>query len=218
MAKIKQKHNLNFNEECFTEPSNQQELKDIKKKLLELNKLLRAKYKIEEAIHIDQQIKECSEKRCEYIIEDQSKMIDIILEREKKVITLDRCIIRDDSGEEVLITEKEEVLKAVKDHFNKLSNTAIRPTTHLESEWIDEYEPLEQVEEEYFIDIMDPITTEEWTEVLHTLPLGKAAGLSKISYEMIKNGSKKFKEILRRFYDRCLQIKDIPNQWNQAIV
>ena len=35
---------------------------------------------------------------------------------------------------------------------------------------------------------------------------------------MIKNSSKKCKEILRKFYDLCLQLNDIPNQWNQAIV
>src|SRR5215212_729055 len=145
-------------------------------------------------------------------------MIDSILEREKKVITLDRCIIKDASGDEILITEKEEVLKAVKDHFNKLSNTATKPTAQLERVWKEEYEPLVQVEDECFIDIMNSITTDEWTEVLHTLPLGKAAGLSKISYEMIKYSSKKCKEILRKFYDLCLQLNDIPNQWNQAIV
>jgi ribonuclease HI/endonuclease/exonuclease/phosphatase family metal-dependent hydrolase len=218
MAKIKKKHDLNFDEKCLTKPSNQQEFKEIKKKLLELNKLLRAKYKVEEAIHTEQQIKDCSERRCEYIVEEQSKMIDSILEREKKVITLDRCIIKDNSGDEILITEKEEVLKAVKDHFDKLSNTAIKPTAQLEREWTEEYEPLEQVEDDYFVDIMDPITPAEWAEVLHTLPTGKAAGPSKISYEMIKNSSKKFKDILRRFYDLCLQINDLPNQWNQAIV
>ena len=132
MKKIKKKHDLNFNEECLTKPTNQQEFKEIKKKLLELNKLLRTKYKIEEVIHTEQQIKECSERRCKYIGEEQSKIIDSILEREKKVITLDRCIIKDTSGDEILITEKKEVLKAVKDHFNKLSNTATKPTTQLE--------------------------------------------------------------------------------------
>ena len=82
----------------------------LKTKLLELNKILRTKYKIEESIYTEQQIKECSDKRCEYIVEDQSKMIDSLLEREKKSITLDRCIIKDNNNEEILLMEKDEVL------------------------------------------------------------------------------------------------------------
>ena len=50
------------------------------------------------------------------------------------------------------------------------------------------------------------------------MPNGKAAGLSKISYEMIKKSSEKFKEILRKFLDLCLIIGDMPMQWNKAIV
>ena len=66
--------------------------------------------------------------------------------------------------------------------------------------------------------MMDPIQTDEWIKVLNTLPNGKAAGLSKISYEMIKKSSEKFKEILRKFLDLCLIIGDMPMQWNKAIV
>ena len=190
----------------------------IKKKLLELNKLLRTKYKIEEMAHTEQQIKECAEKRCEYILNEQSKMIDGILEREKKIINLDRCIIKDDNGDEILLMEKEDVLKAVKDHFNKISNMTKHPKSNLEKEWENEYKPLENLEDNYFENIMDPIQTGEWIEVLNTLPNGKAAEHSKISYEMIKKSSTKFKEILKNFLDLCLNIGNIPNQWNKAIV
>ena len=103
-------------------PVNRTDLIKIKKKLLNLNKLLRTKYKVEETIYIDQQIKECAEKRCEYIMDEQSKMIDSLLERENKTITLDRCIINDNNRDEILLMEKDDVLKAVKDHFNRVSN------------------------------------------------------------------------------------------------
>ena len=215
---IKKKHELNFDEEDIGRPLNRLDLIGIKKKLLELNKLLRTKYKVEETIYTEQQIKECSEKRCEYIMDEQSKMIDSLLEREKRVITLDRCIVKNNNGEETLLMEKDEVLKAVKDHFNKISNMTKHPKNNLEKEWKREYEPLNNIDNNYFKDIMDPIQNEEWNEILNTLPNGKAAGLSKISYEMIKKSSQKFKDALRKFLDLCLKIGDMPNQWNKAIV
>jgi hypothetical protein len=131
IIKIKEKHNLEFDEEELGNPTNTTDLRTIKTKLLELNKILRTKYKIEESIYIEQQIKECSDKRCEYIVEKQSKMIDSLLEREKKSITLDRCIVKDSNNEEILLMEKDEVLKAVKDHFMRISNTDNTPNANL---------------------------------------------------------------------------------------
>ena len=109
-------------------PENRTDLIKIKKKLLNLNKLLRTKYKVEETIHIDQQIRECAEKRCEYIMDEQSKMINSLLERENKTITLDRCIINDNNGDKILLMEKDDVLKTVKDHFNKVLNMTKNPS------------------------------------------------------------------------------------------
>jgi len=184
--KIKEKHNIVFDEEELGAPENRTDLIKIKKKLLNLNKLLRTKYKVEETIYIDQQIRECAEKRCEYIMDEQSKMIDSLLERENKTITLDRCIINDNNGDEILLMEKDDVLKAVKDHFNKVSNMTKNPSLNRKREWEEEYKPLDIIDNNYFTNMMDPIQTDEWIEVLNTLPNGKAAGLSKISYEMIK--------------------------------
>src|SRR5204862_7964768 len=103
ISKNKEKHNIEFDEEELGVPVDRTDLFKIKKKLLNLNKLLRTKYKVEETIHIDQQIRECAEKRCEYIIEEQSKMIDSLLARENRTITLDRCIINDNNGDEILL-------------------------------------------------------------------------------------------------------------------
>jgi hypothetical protein len=54
--------------------------------------------------------------------------------------------------------------------------------------------------------------------VLTSLPNGKAASPSKISYKIIKNSSSTFKEILRLFLDKCLIVGNIPMVWNQAMV
>ena len=88
----------------------------------------------------------------------------------------------------------------------------------MKKEWEEEYKPLDIIDNNYFTNMMDPIQTDEWIEVLNILPNGKAAGLLKISYEMIKKSSEKFKEILRKFLDLCLIIGDMPMQWNKAIV
>ena len=61
-------------------------------------------------------------------MDEQSKMIDSLLERENKTITLDRCIINDNNGNKILLMEKDDVLKTVKDHFNRVSNLTKNPS------------------------------------------------------------------------------------------
>src|SRR5438046_2512481 len=92
--------------------------------------------------------------------------------------------------------DKEDVLKAVKDHFNRMSNMTKDLNLNGQNEWKEEYRPLEIIDDNYFINIMDPIHMDEWKEVLNALPNGKAVGVLKISYEMIKKNSEKFKEVL----------------------
>ena len=47
-------------------------------------------------------------------MDEQSKMIDSLLERENKTITLDRCIINDNNGDKILLMKKDDVLKRLK--------------------------------------------------------------------------------------------------------
>ena len=49
---------------------------------------------------MDQQIRECAEKRCEYIMDEQSKMIDSLLERENKRRIFNFDLINDQLQEE----------------------------------------------------------------------------------------------------------------------
>ena len=69
-----------------------------------------------------------------YLVKEQGEMIDSILQRDKKSINLNRCIITNNEGEEILLLERDEVLKAVKDHFNKVSNMTKEPNATLENE------------------------------------------------------------------------------------
>ena len=82
-------------------------------------------------------------------------MINSLLERENKTITLDRYIINDSNGDEILLMEKDNVLKAVKDHFNKVSNMTKNPNH--KREWEEEYKPLDIIDNNYFTNMMDPI-------------------------------------------------------------
>ena len=83
-------------------------------------------------------------------MDEQSKMIDSLLERENKTITLDRCIINDNNGDEILLMEKDDVLKAVKNHFNRVSNLTKNPSLNRKREWEEEYKPLDIIDNNYF--------------------------------------------------------------------
>lgn len=82
--------------------------------------------------------------------------------------------------------------------------------------WSEQYKPKDYVNEQYYSNLMQPPTYDEWLAVLRTLPNNKAAGPSGITNEMIAHLGDRLQRLLWKLICMCFTIGDIPNEWKIA--
>ncbi|PKK58399.1 DNase I-like protein, partial [Rhizophagus irregularis] len=86
------------------------------------------------------------------------------------------------------------------------------------SRWQKAYTPLPDVSVSLYDPILAPITLQEWSDVLSSMPNNEASGPSKISYEMLKHLSGEALEFSLLLANACLSRGDIPADWREAVV
>ena len=74
----------------------------------------------------------------------------------------------------------------------KITNNIVENDEKLENYWAEEYRQREDINDEIYEDLLNPINTEEWITTIKNLPKNKAAGPSKITYDVIQWYSGKF--------------------------
>src|SRR5438045_145059 len=84
--------------------------------------------------------------------------------------------------------------------------------------WQHRYTPIDSIMDNIYEELMIPISLDEWTATLTSMPKDKAAGPSKITYEMIQHlGPVAMSELLD-LMNKCLEIGDIPSGWREALL
>ena len=145
-------------------------------------------------------------------------MIDSILSRKRRVITLDRILFRDPlTDETTLITDSEQIKSHTNQHFQTVAGGRHQPK-QLNSCWARQYTPLSGIKDEWYSTLMSPPTRDEWQLVINSLPNGKAAGPSGVSNEMLKHLGKSMANALWKLICNCCQLNDIPADWREAVV
>ena len=87
-------------------------------------------------------------------------MISSLLERSSRRIIIDRVIKKDDS-DITLLNQKSEVLKEVKDHFQKQFRKRNTQTTNLPKRWEKAYEILKKVDTKMYDSLESKVSEEE---------------------------------------------------------
>src|SRR5207248_6205297 len=80
----------------------------------------------------------------------------------------------------------------------------------LPTRWAHRYLPIDRIQSSWYDDILQPPTQEEWSDILRTLPLGKAAGPSGISNEMLRQIGSHINSALWQLVSLCCIHSDIP--------
>ena len=81
-----------------------------------------------------------------------------------------------------------------------------------------EYKPKLEINENIYANLMEEIDENEWSTVIKNLKKGSAGGLSNITYEIIKECSISMKEILRRFFNKCIKTELMPRDWSKGVI
>ena len=80
--------------------------------------IIKSKLVAENNTMVNAEIRECIDRRCEMVKDNQRRMIDSLLEKPFKKVVINRLLIEGSENKE-LIKEPEEVLKKTADHFKK---------------------------------------------------------------------------------------------------
>jgi hypothetical protein len=173
--------------------------------LVKLSKKLKLKLDVEDRIFVTQQIEANVQNRLERFESQKKFMLDSILEREHRKISIDRLLIKDNNNEEQLILSTADILQHTKQHFSNITDNFPADDHYLEEFWSSEYIPLEHVDSSIYNQLLDDISEDEWNSTIRSLPNGKAGGASKITYEIIKECSSEFLFFMRMFYNIIFQ-------------
>ena len=193
--------------------------KDVLLSLLkELSLLIKTKLDVEDRQFIIDQIENNVNKRLERLDTHKKLMLNSILEREQHRIDINRIIVKNANNEEELLLEETDILRETAKHFKKITDNIVEKDEELENYWAEEYKPREDINDEIYEDLLNPINTEEWITTIKNLPKNKAAGPSKITYDVIQRCSGKFLDILRKFYNILLKIGLLPKIWSKGVI
>jgi len=129
--------------------------------LVKLSKKLKLKLDVEDRIFVTQQIEANVQNRLERFESQKKFMLDSILEREHRKISIDKLLVKNDNNEEQLILSTTEILQHTKNHFSDITNKFPADDKQLEEFWVSEYIPLEHVDSNIYNCLLEDITEQE---------------------------------------------------------
>ncbi len=109
-------------------------VRPVKKQLLTVYKIIYQKARMEQRILEHKQIKHNIKLRCTNYDEDLTKMIDSILNREKRCIVLDRLLVKDPVHGNILVTNANTIQQLAVNHFQQYVIPSV-PVTHMNERW-----------------------------------------------------------------------------------
>ncbi|GBC30120.2 reverse transcriptase family protein [Rhizophagus irregularis DAOM 181602=DAOM 197198] len=146
--------------------------------------------------------------------------IDSALSVEKRSIVLDRVLVVLNSTP-TLLTDPSDIKQAAISHFQLIVSPPLvhySCITSFPARWQQAYTPLANVSASLYDPVLAPISLQEWSAVISSMPNNKASGPSKISYEMIKHLSGAALDFSLLLANTCLSRGDIPADWREAVV
>ncbi|GBB90976.1 hypothetical protein RclHR1_18050001 [Rhizophagus clarus] len=156
----------------------------------DLFNIVTIRFKKEDKDYKTERIKFFVDKRCQELAVHKQRVINSVLNCQRKCITLDKILINNNSQMELCL-DPDVIDKKVTNHFQNAAD------------WIDP---------RWYANLMQEITIEEWRKVIMDLSKEKASGLSKISNELLQYmGPNMFKFTLR-LVNLCLTTGDIPTE------
>ncbi|EXX70835.1 reverse transcriptase family protein [Rhizophagus irregularis DAOM 181602=DAOM 197198] len=171
------------------------------------------------AKHLTNSVEYYTALRDEHFSTSLGTFIDSALSVEKRSIVLDRVLVILDSTP-TLLTDPSDIKQAAITHFQSIVSS---PLVHYSSiasfpiRWQRAYIPLSDVSASLYDPVLAPISLQEWSDVISSMPNNKASGPSKISYEMIKHLSGEALDFSLLLANTCLSRGDIPADWREAV-
>ena len=128
-------------------------------------------------------------------------MIDSVLKRTKKKIVIDRIMVDGN-----LITNPELVKSKTAQHFQSCTGDLPHTNSVISEEWQLQYLPQDYIQSAWYSTLMDPISFEEWMNIVKESPNNKVSGPSGITYELIKHLGATMQKALLHLINSCIRL------------
>ncbi|CAB4415764.1 unnamed protein product [Rhizophagus irregularis] len=92
-------------------------------------------------------------------------------------ISIEKIYKKDHNGNEILITEEDQVMEETNSHFQTIAGSVNRKKP-IQGRWKEQYKPQPHINENIYSSIMDAPSYDEWLDVIRQLSNGKATGPS----------------------------------------
>src|SRR3954454_19430094 len=195
--------------------------KALRPKVAALRNLVRVQRSLLETSYNNELIKEYEKSRCANYAADKAAFIASSLNKTKRSIILDRAMNTHNINEHTLETDPVKVKELANDHFKTIAG--IPPSTpstidEMSDRWQLAYLPSDEIDPTIYKDLLAPPTEEEWKEAIGNLPNNKAAGLSGIPYDLIKQLPDEASLYLKRLITKCFNSEEIPSHWKDVTI
>ncbi|CAB4436595.1 unnamed protein product [Rhizophagus irregularis] len=130
-------------------------------------------------------------------------------------ISIEKIYKKDHNGNEILITEEDQVLEETNRHFQTIAGSINRKKP-IQGRWKEQYRPQPHINENIYSSIMDAPSYDEWLDIIRQLSNGKATGPSGMSNEMLKHLSDDCNHILYYLICKIIELGYLPKQWKEA--
>ncbi|CAB4424129.1 unnamed protein product [Rhizophagus irregularis] len=152
------------------------------------------------------------------LTDNQTKMINSILQRTPRKITLDRLIFQD-KNDNTIFTNNPDIIKseAIK-HFQNIGkhedDSSYRSYNDLPDPWKDIYDPcITNINPTNWSLLEQTITIDDIKSALKKTSPNKAPGPSQITYEDLKHLHDSVLKLLIQIYNKCIELDMIPKSW-----
>ncbi|CAB4396738.1 unnamed protein product [Rhizophagus irregularis] len=104
------------------------------------------------------------------------------------------------------------------EHFRSFVGKKLNSNEKLKERWIRQYSPIQDINECWYNEVIQPISESEWDHMIKQLANDKAPGISQISNEMLKHMGASMKSATLKLANLCLQVGDIPEEWRHTLL
>ena len=202
----------------FNPPESIEEWTNIKAQIdMAIQFLKKTSYK-EEKKRMNKEIKEAIQKRCSDLQTNQRRTIQALTNSFRDKIIIDRLKIMETETKEYISTEKEEIFRQAEEYYKKVFRKRNPGFEQLNEAWKEQYQPHEYIQEEWYTPLENKISLEELETTINLLPNNKAAGLSGIKYEMLKQLGEEGKLVLVELFNLFIIKGQTLLSWKESLL
>src|SRR6266511_1559220 len=115
-----------------------------------------------------------------------------------------------DNDTPYILTDPSDIERIATIHFQ--SSAGIPPVNiMIPATWSDEFNPKDHINAKVYMDLMNPITESEFSQIISSLPTNKASSPSTITYKSIKHAGSLCHFIIMKLLNACLHTTFISN-------